>query len=193
MIESKYFKYHPLGIIFHKRLPIEVQDFHFNSYGEYMGVQIGWVVTRIADEDVRNATEYNDVDRLLLARLSKYPWWPLKVEFKKPSGAKEVIHFAKQPLGLVFSRRAPIKIESFKKNSYGQSMGVQEGWVMTKLADVEIQDDHNFKHVDDLLLDGLSRLEPIAGLKLLKTKSTGSYRSKSQENRSNDGTPGGRR
>merc|ERR1712136_423373 len=56
---TKYFSYRPIGIIFNKRAPIELMDFHFNSYGETQGVQLGWVITRIGDEDVTGINDFN--------------------------------------------------------------------------------------------------------------------------------------
>lgn len=178
-IVTKYFSYRPIGIIFNKKAPIELMDFHFNSYGETQGVQIGWVITRIGDEDVTEITEFPVVMQKLHDSLLPFPWWPLRAEFTTPSGAQEVIQFVKQPLGITFSRQAPITISHLKPNSYASTMGVQEGWILKKLGDVELQADSNFKCIEDLLLDALSRLEPIPGLALLKTKSTGSFRSKS--------------
>lgn len=176
---TKYFSYRPIGIIFNKRAPIELMDFHFNSYGETQGVQLGWVITRIGDEDVTGINDFNVLMQKLHDSLLPYPWWPLRAEFTTPSGSHEVIQFVKQPLGMTFSRQAPITISHLKPNSYAASVGVQEGWVLQKLGDVELQPDSNFKCVEDLLLDALSRLEPIPGLALLKTKSSGSFRSKS--------------
>ena len=163
-IQSKYFKYHPLGIMFHKNeTPIKVSDFHFNSYGLTEGVQIDWKVVLIDETNVEENRNSHEVDRMLVDHLSKNPWWPLDIEFKTNTGELKTISFKKQPLGMVFSKHAPIKIDSFK-------------------SDVG---DLSFKEVDNKLKDGLSRLEPIPGHKHFKSSATGSHRTRSQDNSSN--------
>jgi len=184
-IVSKYFKYHPLGIMFHKNeTPIKVLDFHFNSYGLTEGVEQDWTVVLIDDTSVEENKNYHDVDKKLLDHLSKNPWWPLDIEFRTDKGELKTISFKKQPLGMVFSKHAPIKIDSFKSDSYGHSMGVELGWTMTKLAGEDVGD-LSFKEVDNKLKDGLSRLEPIPGHKYFKSSATGSHRTRSQDNSSN--------
>jgi len=147
-------------------------------------VEIDWKVVLIDETNVEENRNYHEVDRMLIDHLSRNPWWPLDIEFKTNTGELKTISFKKQPLGMVFSKHAPIKIDSFKADSYGKSMGVELGWTMTKLGGEDVGD-LSFKEVDNKLKDGLSRLEPIAGKKHFKSSATGSHRTRSQDNNSN--------
>lgn len=159
-ITSKFFNYRPLGLVLTER-PVTVSRFVFNSYAQFEGVEPGWVVRRVGSRDITSSSTAATVQRMLDDCLRLHPCWPLRVDFLTSHGDVETRYFEKQPLGLIFSRKAPIVIEQFKPLSYGRSVGVEVDWTIVRIGDVDVTDDHNFRNVDGLLMDGLSRLDTI--------------------------------
>jgi len=75
---------------------------------------------------------------------------------------KKVVHsfnFEYHPIGIVFTRKAPIKVDDFFKcNSLAKKMGVQKGWAIVRIHNHNVLKDHDFQHVDKLLIESLKPL-----------------------------------
>eukprot|EP00747_Dinoflagellata_sp_TGD_P178778 gnl/TRDRNA2_/TRDRNA2_28372_c0_seq1.p1 gnl/TRDRNA2_/TRDRNA2_28372_c0~~gnl/TRDRNA2_/TRDRNA2_28372_c0_seq1.p1 ORF type:complete len:223 (+),score=27.04 gnl/TRDRNA2_/TRDRNA2_28372_c0_seq1:49-717(+) len=54
----------------------------------------------------------------------------LVIGFQKSDGMTEEIEFARRPIGLDFSKEAPIVIEEVKPNSLAEELGVKPGWTL---------------------------------------------------------------
>lgn len=155
-----YFRCKPLGIVFDRRRPTRVSDFHFNSQAQSMGVEKGWTIVRVGDTDVRrgidNPTSMSDLLRMEMVSL---PYWSLRTEFLTPAGHRRRINFTHQPLGLIFQTNSvPLTVKGFKPNSYAQTRGVQVEWTISRIANVNVASDP-FAEAFAMLLDGLSRVE----------------------------------
>lgn len=153
-----YCEYKPLQIKYHQKHPIKVDNFFFNSYGQFLGIQKGQRITKVVDEDVSEEHHFKVVEDKIARALDPLPWWPLVVEFRTPEGELRTFDFVHRPLGIKFTRHLPIKVEQFKANSYAQDMGVQTGWEITKIGPDDVTQDHSFSHVDHNLLEGLKYL-----------------------------------
>mmetsp|Transcript_18901 Transcript_18901/g.43932 ORF Transcript_18901/g.43932 Transcript_18901/m.43932 type:complete len:751 (+) Transcript_18901:83-2335(+) len=82
----------------------------------------------------------------------------LKIIFEDDDGQTHEKRFEYHPLGIEFSRRAPIKVSGFKDHSYARQQGVQIGWTIVQIGNHDVHRDHSFEHVDGLLIDGLRDL-----------------------------------
>jgi len=157
-------EYHPLGIKFRAHAPIKVEDFAFNSYAKHIGVQKGMVLTKIKDEDIHESKKFKDVDHKLLEAMRPLPLWPMRIDFKTEDGHKKVTYFKSHPIGIDFTKHAPIKVEHVKKGSLAEQEGVKPHMEVIRMGDVDVTEDHSFKHVNQMLHDGLNHL-PLLGHK----------------------------
>jgi len=156
--KAYFFKYHPIGIKFHRHAPIKIDSFVFNSYGKTLGLKEGMQLTKIGDEDVHENHKYADVDHKLLDAIKDLPFWPLRLDFKNQAGAVKTFMFKEKPIGIVFTKHAPIKIESFRPYSLAQEMGVELHSAIVRMGDQDVTQDHSFQHVNDELHTGLAHL-----------------------------------
>lgn len=162
-VTSKFFNFRPLGIRLKKdpeRHTLKITGFCFNSYAEFEGVTIGWSILRVNGGDLPRVLTAASAEQLLEDSLSRHPCWPLRIDFRTRAGSIEKRYFENTPLGLVFPHKAPIRIESFRFNSYAADLGVEAGWVITRIADTDVTD-MEFNEVDKMLVEGLSRLDPV--------------------------------
>lgn len=158
---TKYFMHKPLGAIFHPRAPFLIESFGFNSYASEEGVEAGWSIIRVGETAIEADKHWGSLDKLLEKSLQPLPSWPLAVEFKTKAGIKTV-SFSKQPLGMLFPREVPIEIKGFAPDSYAKGVGVQEGWIISKIGNVSVEG-QNFRRVLNLLTTGLSPFETMPG------------------------------
>jgi hypothetical protein len=158
---TKYFKHKPLGAVFHPRSPFLIESFCFNSYASEEGVEAGWSIISVGDTAIEADTHRWCLDKLLEKSLEPLPCWPLTVEFKTKAGMKTV-SFSKQPLGMLFPREVPIEIKGFAPESHARGVGVQEGWIISKIGNVSVEG-QSFRRVLNLLTTGLSPLETLSG------------------------------
>lgn len=151
-------EYRPLGISFHQKAPITIDEFVVNSYAKYKGLKEGMRLTKIRDYDVHGGQQYKDVHHHLLAALEPLPVWPLRVDFKTETGMVRHFKFQEKPLGIQFNRSAPIKVDRVKQSSLAQEKGVQVGWQIVKIADEDVSYNHDYEHVNHLLGEGMRHL-----------------------------------
>lgn len=157
-LHSVRFEYQPLGVGFVKVIPVRVAFFNFNSYARALGVQEGWQIARVAGLDVRNYQSYQDVHRLLFSHLDQLKLWPFIVTFRTATRETRTIAFEKGPLGLIFSSKSPITVEGFKPISYGKKMGVEKGWILLRIGDMDITSDDTFSKIEGNIIAGLKHL-----------------------------------
>lgn len=63
-----------------------------------------------------------------------------------------------RPLGILHDNKAPIIARGFTVNSYAKTLGVREGWKLTRIDDTELHDTDDFDGVNALLTSYLSDL-----------------------------------
>mmetsp|Transcript_111789 Transcript_111789/g.205119 ORF Transcript_111789/g.205119 Transcript_111789/m.205119 type:complete len:119 (-) Transcript_111789:122-478(-) len=105
-----------------------------------------------------NHAGYRHVDKYLLEGLAHLPFWKVRIDFKSLNGQVKSFEFGEKPLGIMFTKQAPIKIEMFRHNSLAQQMGVQMGWEIVRIGDDDVRADYDFKHVDQMLEGYLQHL-----------------------------------
>jgi len=85
----------------------------------------------------------------------------LKIKFEDGAGQLHEKRFRYRPLGLEYTREAPIRVARFKEQSQAQRQGVQIGWKIVGINKRDVREDFSFSHVDQLILDGLDGLPPL--------------------------------
>mmetsp|Transcript_12728 Transcript_12728/g.22815 ORF Transcript_12728/g.22815 Transcript_12728/m.22815 type:complete len:654 (-) Transcript_12728:255-2216(-) len=169
--DIKHFSFveRPLGILFTQHLPIKVDKFRPHSLAQRRGVQAGWEIMRIADEDTSqagmhaigiksNKQGYDHVDHHLVEGLDHLPFWRVRVDFKNAFGDIKSLEFSERPMGCAFTRHAPIRIEKFKSRSIAQEMGALVGWEILRIGDETVRPEHDSHHVDKVLEDWMHHL-----------------------------------
>merc|ERR1712185_880272 len=73
------------------------------------------------------------------------------------TGEKETTVYAlRKPLGLVFEKRQPIKINE-NKEGHGKDLGIRKGWILTHVNNVNVLS-MPFQEADDLLHAAINKL-----------------------------------
>jgi len=82
-----------------------------------------------------------------------------RIDFEDEKKNVHSFNFEHHPIGIVFTRKAPIKVDDFFKcNSLAKKMGVQKGWAIVRIQNHNVLKDHDFQHVDKLLIESLKPL-----------------------------------
>jgi len=167
-IEEIEFVQKPLGMLFTEKMPFTVRKFRPYSLAQRMGVQAGWEIVRIADEDTTQAgmasigitgkAGFNHLDYCLQAGTSHLPTWTVPIEFKTPSGEKVTIEFSEKPLGMSFTKHLPPKVEKLKPGCIAEEMGVEIGWDIMQIGEVHQRRVIDFKHFSKALDEHLLHL-----------------------------------
>jgi len=153
------FKSAPLGFIMDERDPALIKSFVIGSYAKEKGVQAGWRVLQVASEVIdRDKCRAGDVERLLKENSTGLEQWPFKIEFDTGTGEVRTILFREGPLGMAFFNKLPLCIEDFKSTSVAQEMGVQKGWTLVKIGDVDVRTQTQFQTVASYITEGISQL-----------------------------------
>jgi len=155
-VRTYYFKERPIGIMFTQHHPIKVEQFRPYSLAQRTtDIQKGWEIVRVADEDTSavakgsssNKAAYKTVDEHLLEGLKHLPPWAVKLEFRAGSAIKK-IDFMTKPHGMTFARKGEISVDKVKPGSAAESLGVQTGWVLTKIMEDVVTVNTNHKEAE---------------------------------------------
>eukprot|EP00746_Dinoflagellata_sp_MGD_P076112 gnl/MRDRNA2_/MRDRNA2_30621_c0_seq1.p1 gnl/MRDRNA2_/MRDRNA2_30621_c0~~gnl/MRDRNA2_/MRDRNA2_30621_c0_seq1.p1 ORF type:complete len:291 (+),score=69.09 gnl/MRDRNA2_/MRDRNA2_30621_c0_seq1:94-966(+) len=127
----------PLGLIFHQKLPMVV-DKTFDMAAQ-LGVQAGWVVKSVNDQDIDDSDmTYDQVVELINKGKEKLPSnTELKVVFES-NDEQHTIVFTEKPLGLTFKPELPLVVEEASEAT--KRMGVKEGWVVKRINNQDVSD-----------------------------------------------------
>jgi len=155
-----YFQRRSLGMVLTKYKPIRVQSFEFNSYAKERGVQAGWTITRIGDQMVPTNLSFEQVDRRIAEGTASLEAWPLRLDFDTGKWIR-TFFFEKQPLGMELLNKLPIRVDTFKPDSYAKSCGVQLGWIITRVGDHDVTPETKFDQVIEYLVEGVCELPPV--------------------------------
>jgi hypothetical protein len=80
----------------------------------------------------------------------------LKLDFETPTGMRTV--WAKRkPLGMVFEKVAPIKVNQERPESHALELGIKEGWILKKVNDTDISV-MLFAQQDTILKENMAKL-----------------------------------
>merc|ERR1712032_1355943 len=90
------------------------------------------------------------------------PLWDLPLEFETRLGTTKTVYMSRGPLGVQFSKSAPITISSVKDSSHAQILGIEKGWLVTKIGDADVRHETNRNRLAELLRQG-SRILPHDG------------------------------
>jgi len=156
--KSFSFESQPLGIVFSKQQPVRVERFEFNSYAKDRGVQLGWTLARIGQQEITAKHSLPDVDRTLHSHVKTLAFWPLRVDFDTGNGAIKAFFFVKQPLGIEITRHAPFRIALFKPDSYAKRCGVEVGWIIVRVGDAVINQRTGYSALNAYFESGLGHL-----------------------------------
>mmetsp|Transcript_91654 Transcript_91654/g.285673 ORF Transcript_91654/g.285673 Transcript_91654/m.285673 type:complete len:1022 (-) Transcript_91654:447-3512(-) len=161
-IRTVYAKYRPLGIKHNYVAPIVAHDFTVNSYAKQeLGVKDSWKLTRIADEELNEDSNFDRVNNKLSGYMKDFPLWPLPLEFRKTvsDASTHVIKFVERPIGLEFSNVAPIQVGKIYPDSPAARQGVEVGWFLTRIGEFDVHENHNFREVMKYFKEGVQPLD----------------------------------
>jgi len=159
-IKTVYAKYRPLGIKHNFVAPIIAHDFTINSYAKQeLGVKDGWELTRIDEEELNGSSNFERVNGKLSHHLKDFPLWPLPLEFRRSDSSKTVIEFVERPIGLEFTNVAPIEVRKIYDGSPAQRQGVELGWVLTKIGECDVHENHDFRQVMKVFKEGVDAID----------------------------------
>lgn len=161
-IRTTYARHRSLGIKHNYTAPIVVTDFTCNSYAKMdMGVQRGWKLTRIGDEELNDSNDFDYVNQRLNNHMQDFPVWPLALEFRKNPEDKEthVYKFSNRPLGVEFTNMAPIQIDRVYEDSPAAAHNMELGWYLTKIGDRDVHENTNFREVLQYFKEGVQGLQ----------------------------------
>mmetsp|Transcript_8358 Transcript_8358/g.23554 ORF Transcript_8358/g.23554 Transcript_8358/m.23554 type:complete len:553 (+) Transcript_8358:86-1744(+) len=152
------FEYQPLGMILSRHKPVAVERFVVGSYAKDKGVQSGWRITRVANLEVMPSDSVEHVDRELHEHSKHLELYGLRMKFDTGGGRIRSITLKEAPLGMEFGNKLPVTISGFKSFSPAMNNGVQIGWVLCQLGDVDMRNQTSFEQVLKLLMEGLEQL-----------------------------------
>jgi len=154
-----YFQHRPLGICISTHPPFKVESFTFNSCAKERGVQVGWIIKRIADQDVSIRHTDREVEGWLMNESADLAVWPLRVDFETRGGIARTFFFDRQPLGMKLqSNGMPVRVGGFQSVSYAKKCGVQVGWAITRVGDAIVSHNTSFEKVIEYLVEGAREL-----------------------------------
>jgi len=126
--------YRPLGISFIKTAPIVVDEFAFNSYAYEVGIQAGWRILSIGDEDVR-AERFEVVEQVLMDSLAALPLWPLRIDFDAGHHEEVTKYFDYHPVGFTIKKHG--HVDQVDPDGQADELGIQPGWTVLRIGNAE--------------------------------------------------------
>jgi predicted metalloprotease with PDZ domain len=122
----------PLGLDFDKEAPIIIKRVQPERHGAELGVEAGWRILSLNDEDVGDKNfEY------IYSKLQSEAC--LTIKFEVP-GCHKTVNFTKRPLGLDFEKKAPIIMKRVQPEAHGAELGVEAGWKILSVNDEDVGD-----------------------------------------------------
>jgi len=146
-IEECMFTSKPLGMNFANTLPLTVIKIAPGSEAQKQGVQTGWIFTKAGGVELEGMT-LNQIVPLIRDKSANLPGQQsttsptqsaLTFEFVFNGEAKRVT-FEKRPLGMSFANKLPLTVTKIAAGSEAQRLGVEPGWVFSKVGDVSLSD-----------------------------------------------------
>jgi len=130
-----------LGVV-----PIRVDNVYGRGLARSLGVEMGWYLQKVNDIDLLGK-EFNEQFAVLKSALAILPaaaeqnvqptLQSLEIVFEA-DGKHVPVVFAKKPLGFEFDMIAPISVKTIQEDSVARRHGVDVGWVVLKVAGVDI-------------------------------------------------------
>ncbi|CAK9017856.1 unnamed protein product [Durusdinium trenchii] len=124
-----HFYHRPLGIEFSGEETVVVQRVHRFSQGEKAKVEMNWVV-RAVDESRTNVLDALQAAVVLLPEVP--PITHVTMTFRKPEAMDKVedVMLRGRPLGITFTKTAPLRVKTVKPHSHSAGLGISRGWIL---------------------------------------------------------------
>jgi len=150
----------PLGIKFDKEVfPIKITKENPGSHGEDLGIQPGWVLTKINYVDI-GGMGFGPCDKLLHEEVGKLPG-PVTIPLVWDTGrGDKTVWASKRPLGLHFNKGTlPIKITK-EMEGHGKDIGIEVGWSLKSINGIDLTryPSSQFQEVDDIFKGEVAKL-----------------------------------
>lgn len=153
------FRSAPFGLIMSEEDPAKVSGFNpVGSYAKEKGVQLGWRVKQVEDNVVTPKCASGSVQQMLADASRGLEVYPLKIDFEQGGGEVKTIYFREGPLGMEFFNGLPIVIDEFKRGGTAKEMGVELGWTLLRIGDVDLSTDVDFEQACKYLSDAVAQL-----------------------------------
>lgn len=164
------FKEAPLGLTFTKKLPLEI--LRVNDSAKKMGVEVGWTILRINDQEIEcSGMTYNECFQLLKTQAEKLPLpdKAVKVCFQSPTEDVVAI-FTKKPIGLVVqgsgASENPMKVHLVHPGGEAEQKSVKPGWKVLSVDGYDLTNNEDALKVFTKVCSGLPdnmESSPIVG------------------------------
>jgi hypothetical protein len=154
---TKYLEYRPLGIIFERKAPITVDSFHANSHLKALGVQVGWTIVRLGDQELSDKYSLQETTTLIRSQISHHKVYPLRLEFITGVETR-VFEIEHRPVGIVFQKRLPIIIEKVRPGSVAAEVGITVGLRLVRIGSDDLRVG-NYSSIMKRFQSGVSQLD----------------------------------
>jgi len=132
------FRKTPLGMDFSRRSPSTIKAVTPGGMASEVGVEIGWKMLTLNDEDV-SGNDWDKNFRKLQAESASLPKMPsVKLAFKTNANTKKVLLFYRFPFGMDFARKEPMKVKSVTLGGHANCLGVTPGWSLMTVNDEDV-------------------------------------------------------
>jgi hypothetical protein len=155
-MQTVWAKRKPLGLVFEKVNPIKVSQEKPQSHAVELGIQLGWILKKVADIDI-SVMEFPQADKTLQENVAKLPG-AIPLKWKDDKGKVQTVWAYKNPLGLTFDKMAlPIQITK-DTEGHGKDIGVKVGWVLTSVNFRDVSAMNSYAEVEGVLRDEVEKL-----------------------------------
>jgi hypothetical protein len=131
----------PLGVVFNgTTVPITVDSVRASSHGEELGIQKGWALKTVGNEDV-SKKEHAAVIAILQTYVAPLPNDSKSVNLCfGTSGKDQIMTVSRKPLGMQIggNSRMQITVSSVKPRGHSEQVGIKVDWVLKKVGDEDV-------------------------------------------------------
>lgn len=153
-----HFTCRPVGITFDEIEPTRVAGFPVGSHAKTKGVKVGWVLSQIASAQIPRHCSREEVQRCLEQHSEDLDPWPLRMDFETSEGVVRTVYIEEGPLGISFLNSLPIVVDGFKPGSTARELGVERGWALTRIGDMDLRGETDLHTVLSYVIDGVGQL-----------------------------------
>jgi len=147
LIRSVVFTTAPVGMNFKVRDSLKVTSVKPDSHAEALGVQPGWAIRRLDEEDVDGKDFDYVVGKLRIFAQpfrdrKDYGFWkerledvpPFSIDFENLCGEMREVMFRKAPIGFTFILSEQLLVDVVDPGSHAAALGVEHGWELKRVV-----------------------------------------------------------
>lgn len=151
-------------------VPIRIDNVYLQGLARRLGVEMGWYLQKVNDavlagESFDRQFAIIKLGMAVLPVTEEFNVAPtlqsLEIVFDAGCDSQHVpVTFSKKPLGFEFDLIAPIKVKNIQQDCVAKRHGVEVGWVVKKVAGIELST-KSFKDQVDMLKKSVASLPDV--------------------------------